>query len=258
MAKVASSLKKPDGLEEINKDNFFSIYKNLKLTDLPYIKARNAARLNSVGIFNVLDFYESPIWKLKAAFESILGYYWYARLRGYEIDGVEFGRRSYGNSYALPKPLTTPYELAPILVKLVTKMGARLRRAGYKASGIHFTISYRDGSFWHKGSTLARSVWDSRDIYKEAYRLLYLSPYRKPVRDLAVSCFKLSKSSQSQLELFEDIEKKRRLIDAVDEVNERWGDFVITPARMLGTQGVVIDRIAFGGVKELEEFTLRY
>lgn len=257
LAKVASSLKKPDGLEEINKDNFLNVYKILELTDLPYIKFRNAARLNSVGIFSVLDFYRSPIAKLKAAFESILGYYWYVRLRGYEIDNVEYSRRSYGNSYVLPKPLVTGEQLAPILAKLVTKMGARLRRAGYKASGIHVSIAYRDGSFWHKGATFPRVFFDSRDIYREAYKIMCRSIYQKPVRELAVSVFNLLKRTQTQLELFEDIEKKERLVSAVDEVNERWGNYVVTPARMMSAQSAVPDRIAFGGVKELEEFTLQ-
>jgi len=144
LAKLASQLKKPDGLEEINKDNFLNHYLKLKLTDLPYIKARNAIRLNSVGIFSVLDFYQSPIWKLKAAFKSILGYYWYVRLHGYELDDVVFGRRSYGNSYAFPKPLITPEQIAPILTKLVEKMGFRLRRAGYKARGVHLAVTFRD------------------------------------------------------------------------------------------------------------------
>lgn len=257
LAKVASSLHKPDGLDEINKDNFLRVYRRLRLTDLPYIKSRNAARLGSVGIFSVLDFYHSPIWKLKAAFESILGYYWYARLHGYEIDDVQFGRRSYGNSYALPKPLVTPEELSPILAKLVTKMGTRLRRAGYKAQGIHLAISYRDGTFWHKGVTCPKVLFDSRDIYKQAFKILCHSA-RKPVRDLSVSVFNLLKCGQTQLELFEDIERKERLVWAVDEVNERWGDYVITPARMLSAGNAVSDRIAFGGVKELEEFTLAF
>jgi DNA polymerase-4 len=208
-----------------------------------------------MGIFSVLDFYRSPIWRLKAAFESILGYYWYARLHGYEIDDVEFGRRSYGNSYALPKPLVTQGELAPILAKLVTKMSARLRRAGYKTRGVHVAISYRDGSFWHKGVTFLKELFATNDIYKKAFQILYSSPYKKPVRELAVSAFSLLNYPSSQLELFEDIEKKERLVSAVDEVNERWGNFVITPARMMATKEAVLDRIAFGGVKELEEFT---
>ena len=257
LAKVASSLRKPDGLDEINKDNFLEVYKNLELTDLPYIKVQNAARLNNMGIFTVLDFYSAPIWRLKAAFESINGYYWYVRLHGWEIDDIVFARRSYGNSYALPKPLSTSDELSPILSKLVEKTGARLRRAGYKARGIHVAISYRDGSFWHKGRSFPKVFFDSRDIYKEAYKIMLDSPYKKPVRELAVACFNLIKLSLTQLELFNDIVKRQSLVKAVDKINERWGSFIITPARMLGTQNSVPDRIAFGGVKELEEFTLR-
>ena len=267
LAKLASQLKKPDGLEEINKDNFLNHYLKLKLTDLPYIKVRNAVRLNSVGIFSVLDFYQSPIWKLKAAFKSILGYYWYVRLHGYELDDVVFGRRSYGNSYALPagrQAFQTPEQIAPILTKLVEKMGFRLRRAGYKASGVHLAVTFRDGSFWHKGVSFPKVFFDSRDIYRQAFKILCACPYLKPacrqagpVRDLAVSVFNLLKSGVSQLELFEDIEKRESLVKAVDEINERWGNFVLTPARMLSAATAVPDRIAFGNIKELEEFTIR-
>src|SRR3990172_8828199 len=117
LAKVASSLYKPDGLTEITKRNFLEIYQKLKLVDLPYIKLRNAIRLSFVGIATVEEFYMSPIWKLQAAFKSVNGYYWYLRLRGWEIDDVEFGRKTYGNSYALPNPLTTLDEIAPVLSK---------------------------------------------------------------------------------------------------------------------------------------------
>jgi hypothetical protein len=41
--------------------------------------------------------------------------------------------------------------------------------------------------------------------------------------------------------------KERRL------VLPKYGEFVITPALMMGMDDVIIDRIAFGGVKELEE-----
>jgi DNA polymerase-4 len=256
LAKLASNLKKPDGLEEINRKNFENVYANLSLTDLPYIKTRNAARLNSMGIYTVCDFYKAPIWRLKAAFESINGYYWYLRLRGFEIDDVIFGRRSYGNSYALPKPFSTPEEVSPILAKLVTKMGARLRHAGYKAQGVHIAISYRDGKLWHKGVTFPKIMFDSRDFNKEAYKLLCRSPYRKPILNLAVSAFNLKKVKVLQLDLFEDQEKKDKIVKSIDKVNERWGDYIVVPARMLAAKELVPDRIAFGGVKELEEFTL--
>lgn len=221
-------------------------------------KTRNAIRLGNMGIFSVLDFYQAPVWKLKAAFSSINGYYWYTRLHGYEVDDVAFGRRSYGNSFALPKPLTTPAELSPILTKLVEKMGSRLRAAGYKAKGIHLAIFFRDGTFWHKGRLIPKVLFDSREMYREAFRLLLVCPYKKTVRNLAVSCFGLVKEKEIQLELFNDVVKKEKLVNAVDKVNRRWGNFAVAPARMMATENVVLDRIAFGGVKELEELVTNH
>jgi DNA polymerase-4 len=257
LAKVAASLHKPDGLDEINKDSFMDCYSKLKLTDLPHIKMRNAIRLNSVGVFSVLDFYQASLPRLRAAFASIVSYYWFLRLRGWEIDDVDFSRRSYGNSFALPKPFSTPNELSSILSKLTHKMSLRMRRAGFSAKGVHLALIYRDWSFWHKGIGLSREVFSGQEIYKEAYQLLLSSPCQKPVREIAVSCFNLVKTGSLQLNIFEDVVKKKNLIKSVDRVNDSWGEFCLVPARMfLADKKWVPDRIAFGGVKELEEFTI--
>lgn len=249
LAKVASNLHKPDGLDEINKNNYLTIFSGLKLTDLCGIKTRSVIRLNSVGIFTVQDFYQAPLWKLRAAFNSVAGYYWYLRLKGYEIDDFKSERKTFGNSYALPKPLSTPEEISPILSKLVEKMGYRLRTAGYKAGGIHLAISFRDGSFWHQGGKLKRILYDSRDLYTQAYRLLLQCPLAgRPVRELAVSVFDLSSCHSSQLNLFEDVAKKEKLVESLDKINNQWGDFTVSPAKMVTMRGLILDRIAFGNV----------
>ncbi|HEX6977412.1 MAG TPA: DNA polymerase IV [Patescibacteria group bacterium] len=255
LAKTACSLHKPDGLEEINKDNFESVFSKLNLVDLCGIKARNASRLMGMGIYSVSQFYDSPIWKLKAAFSSIAGYYWWVRLHGFEIDDVEWGRRSYGNSYSLPKPFKSPKDLSPILAKLSEKTGFRLRKAGYKVQGVHLALLFKDHTYWHKGLKLPHPIFDSRDIFKTAFRLMCKSPLPKPVANIAVSCFNLTKKDTLQLNLFENIEKKKELVSAVDNINKRWGHFVVAQGGMLETSDYVPDRIAFGGVKELEEIT---
>lgn len=255
LAKTASNLKKPDGLSSITEKNHEDIFKKYDVTFLCGIKANNARRLASVGIKTVYDFYKADLWHLRSAFHSVNSYYWYVRLRGWEIDDTPFGRRSYGNSYSLPKPFSEPHDLAPTLAKLVTKMTSRLRRAGYAARGIHVAISYRNGLYWHKGHAFPRTLFETTDIYKEAFDMLLSSPYREPVRNLAVSCFDLLKKDHLQLELFSDVLKKDRLSKTMDSVNTRFGDFVLTPATMIDMQKYVPDRIAFGNVKELEEFT---
>lgn len=257
LAKVASNLKKPDGLEEISVGNFQSVYSSLKLTDLCGIKERSALRLNRLGIFSVWDFYLASIPRLRAAFESVLGYYWYLRLRGWEVDEVPFARKSYGNSFALPKPVRVGPDLAPIICKLTEKMTGRLRRAGFQAQGVHLAIIFRDWTFWHRGVKTQRVLFDSRDIYQELVRLMRDSPGQKLVREVAVSVFNLVKFQERQLDFFEDVIKKEQLSQSIDALNERWGDFVVAPGRILNMKGLVRDRIAFGGVKELEEFTLK-
>ncbi len=252
LAKTASSFKKPDGLVEINKDNFFQIYKKLDLRDLTGIDVKNASRLMSVGINSVTEFYEAPLLKIRSAFHSVLADYWYFRLRGWEVDSVEYGRKSFGNSYALPQPLTPSKELTPILSKLINKMGTRLRQSGYKAQGIHLAISYRDGDFWHRGQKTSKILFDSRDFYQHALKLMFTAP-KKPVRDISVSCFNLTKSEEIQLEIFDDVLKKKKLVKSMDDINEKLGNFTVTSGRMLGIGNRVPDRISFGNVKELEE-----
>lgn len=255
LAKQASNLKKPDGLEEINYANYQKIYSHLKLTDLSGIKLANTSRLNLYGIYTVLDFFRSDISKLRSAFHSINGYYWHLRLHGWEIDDVDFGRKSFGNMFSLPKPLTTPEELSPILHKLIEKCSFRLRSAGFLARGVHVALLYRDHSFWHHGSVSSYHSSPS-DIYKHAFHILSSSPYQKPVANLAVSLFDLIKTNSCQLDFFSNIIKKNNLVSAIDKINRTYGSFVITPAMMLSVKELVPDRISFGGVKELEQFVI--
>lgn len=251
LAKVASGLHKPDGFDEINKNNFWNIYSKLKLTDLTGIKIKTAIKLNSVGIYNVLDFYCAPLWKIKAAFHSIESVYWYARIHGYEVDNVEFARRSYGNSVSIGSDVSEKSETAPILSNLVEKMCARMRLAGYSAGGIHLSLIYKDGSFWSQRKSFQKTLFDSRDIFQESLKLLYKSPFNGNIHNIAVSVFDLKKMSNLQLNFLEDVERKKSLIKAIDTINKNFGDFTIRPARMLAGKQKVLDRISFGGVKDL-------
>jgi DNA polymerase-4 len=258
LAKIAAGIEKPNGIHEINAANFQEIYEKLALTDLTGISTRYARRLNRAGIFSIVDLYNASVSHAKAGFASVNGLYWYMRLRGWEIDDVVYARRSYGNSYALPKPLTGATELSPILSKLVSKMASRLRRAGLSARGVHVAVNYKDGKYWHKGVSFSEQLFDGRDIYKRAFRILAMSPHdESPASKLSVAAFGLSEHMIMQLGLFEDLPKKKSLVEAVDSVNDKWGEFTVVPARMVGTSDYVPDRIAFGGVKELQELYMR-
>lgn len=44
---------------------------------------------------------------------------------------------------------------------------------------------------------------------------------------------------------------------AIDQINNKYGEFMVTPALMMDMDKQIIDRIAFGGVKELEDIYRR-
>lgn len=257
LAKTAAGLHKPDGLDVIDVNNYEKIYKSLELLDLNGINIRNNLRLNLHNIYTVWDFYNAPLYMNRAAFESINGYYWYLRLRGWEIDSVEFARKSFGNSYAMPHSDGTKEELLPILQKLTEKTGSRLRASNFQAQGVHLSLSFRERrGYWHKGIKLPHPIITSHDIYKTAVYLLNKCPHLNPTcpsklqrsgaHVLAVSVFNLSKKGDLQLDMFDNKPKKEAIYSAVDEINDKWGKFVIIPARSLLAQNHVHDRIAFG------------
>ncbi len=255
LAKLAASLHKPDGLDVITHENLGVIYSQVQLIDLCGINTRFQARLNAAGIFTPLEFLAASLQTLKKqVFRSICGYYWYLRLRGYEIDVIDFSRKSYGQSYALPRYTSDPKQLSRLLLKLTEKMGRRLRKAGYTAQGIHMSCLYADGTYWHGGRLVHLPMYTTQELFIKAQWVLNHQPERKSVTHLAVSCYHLASAGAEQLDLFDtETTKKRKLSDALDAINDKYGEFVITPALMLGMDDIIIDRVAFGGVKELED-----
>jgi DNA polymerase-4 len=222
----------------------------LKYQGMP--EALRTSPLNAMecGIFTPMEFYNAPLELLKKqVFQSILGYYWYLRLRGHEIDAIDFKRKSFGNTYALQKQTNDARELARLLTKLCEKTGRRLCRAKYSAQGVHVACVYTDLSWWHIGRNFDVPIYTTRDIYIKALRLLNMSGYKKRVRNVAVSVYDLIPNTDEQLEMFAS--PTHAMSEAMDEINNKWGEFVITPALMMGMDDIILDRIVFGGVKEL-------
>lgn len=255
LAKLAASLHKPDGLDVITSKNILAVYREVSLKDLNGINTRFEARLNANGIFTPLDFFHASVETLKChVFKSILGYYWYLRLRGWEVDDVEFRRKSYGQSYALHTYTNDPYEISQLLMKLCEKMGRRLRSAGYCAYGIYVSCVYDDHTYWHQGITFQQPLYATSELFTKAQLVLNHQPVRKKITNLAVSCYNLDKTALNQLDLFDTVQSKQRTVaKAADAINDKYGEYVITPALMMGLGDRIIDRISYGGVKELED-----
>lgn len=245
LAKIASGLHKPDGLDVIDRNNIEEILTELALEDLCGIKEGYGGRLRRYGILAPLMMYHATSRDLQRAFQSKIGHDWWLWLHGWESDLFDRNEtKSIGHSYALKIPYTTTdLRLHQILCQLVEKMGRRLRQNGFFAQGIHISCLFTDHMYWNHGEKIHTMLFSSSDLYKEAFRVLGQAPV-KPVRILAVSCFSFSK--EEQLSFWSN---SRELTDALDAIADRWGEFTVFPARMLSMGQKVLDRIAFGAVR---------
>ncbi len=251
LAKTAAGLNKPDGLDIITRYNAENVYLFLTLTDLCGINTRFERRLHNAGIFTVPQFYEASLQKLhKEVFQSIAGFHWYHRLRGYEVDSIEFERRSIGHEYSLHKKTANQYELSRILMKMCEKVGRRLRRNNLIAHGVYLRVGYTDNDDFHQSHTYNSIMYSSLDIYKHAQKILNSQPEPKTVRLLAVGVFDLEPNHPHQIELYNPY--KDTLVKAMDTINDRYGEFIVTTGRMMGTTGEAPDRIAFGKMHDLK------
>lgn len=244
LAKTASNLKKPDGLEKIDQTNYLEIYSKLNLTDLCGINHALSGRLNSVGIFSVLDFYQAPLIQLRSAFKSVLAKYWYLRLRGWEIDDFSSSVKSFGHSFSPPRHPASFSQISPLLHKLIHKTFCRFYPKNYAVSGISLAIVYQNRSFWHSSRVLPKPCFDPFSLYRHAYSLLINFP-QKPISTISFSCFNLSRRSSVQLQLFET-NRFPQIASALHKINRRFGTFSLTSAGMLSAKNMIPDRIGFG------------
>jgi len=242
LAKLASGLHKPDGFDILDSHNFMDIYNSIDLQEFCGINRRNEARLHRVGIFTPVQFYQSDIQTLKSAFQSVLGMYWYTRLRGYEVDDVDFKRRSYGQSYVLPRVMVLG-EWRPILAKLIAKAARRLRATGNFATGVHLALQYGDHTSWHTSHHLKVQIFTDADLLASGLALLPTN--LKPVKKIAVTFFGIEKDN-GQLTCFQDLTKQKLLVKSLDNLNNKWGEYSVTYGSFLGSSGHVRDAIAFG------------
>ncbi len=248
LAKLASSLHKPDGLDLIDHTNLKEVYSKIALIDLNGINVRYQARLNAFNIFTPLEFLGAgELFLMKQVFQSIVGRYWYLRLRGFEVDEMKVVRKSFGQDYALGEKTKDPDKIKRIIMKLCEKMGRRLRASGNSASGIHLMIWYEDWSFWHRSKKIKKYLYTTRELFSQSMSIFEETEVKKIVRKISVSCFDLTPKDEISLNLFED-DKKYKLSQALDKINDRYGEYAVVPATMMNMDKTILDRIAFGGI----------
>lgn len=253
LAKTASNLHKPDGLDKIDYTNLKEVYRLLKLTDLNGIAKHYEARLNAAGIFTPMDFLNASSEKLrKQVFHSVIGDDWYQRLRGYEVDDGSTKLGHIGRQFVLDQRTNDDSVILPRFQYLCETTGKKLRYNQVDARGILVWLVLQNGEYWQMRKMHKSTFYTDQDIYTRALYLFNQRP-RLPVATIGVTCYGFSPTNRAQASLFEEQNKQEWLTEAIDEINERYGIFIIHSLNSLEGKNIVRQKIpAFGGSKYFE------
>ncbi len=265
LAKIASNLKKPNGLVVMKPGQYQQRLFALKLTDLPGINVAMNARLNRAGIQTVEDFWKLSPKHARLVWGGVGGERFWYKLHGFEVPDLHSQKRVIGHSRVLD-PAHRGLENAFLIASQLTmKAAGRLRRAGLYARRFSLHCKTVENKRWETQQTFspAQDNFTFLGVLKTMWRDMSraLGPVR--LKKVSITLTDLLVTHDVTLDLF-DVAlchrqrfKNEELSQSIDALNTRFGAGTIsigwTPKTSAGHVGT---KIAFNRVPAREEFDL--
>jgi DNA polymerase-4 len=237
LAKLASEMQKPDGLTVIRPEEVSQVLDRVPAKDLCGIGKKTERQLDLYGIKSCGDLGRFPVNILRKKF-GIIGERLHQMGLGIDDSPVIPAEdadevKSVGHSMTLERDIEDRKEILKFLLQLSEMVGRRARRYNVWGKTVTLSIRYADFDTWvGKQETLPQYINQSEDIYRAAVAILDTLVLMQPVRLLGVRLSNLRYES-NQLPLFPGERKKAQLVEAMDEVNDRYGDFSVTFGSLL-------------------------
>ncbi|MBI5762865.1 MAG: DNA polymerase [Planctomycetes bacterium] len=254
LAKVASDMKKPDGLTVLDTPDLPQKLFPLALTDFPGIGPRMFRRFASRGITTVQQLCSLGTDELESIWGGVVGNRFYRALIGHDSPDLPTQRRTVGHSHVLPPRLRTAAGAQGVLVRLLCKAAARMRRLGYCAGRLDAYVTFRNGGSWHDW----RKLSDVRDTSSLLDSFIDMwakrGAFRTPLK-VGLVLSDLTAEANATAPLFHDQQRRVGLSTMMDRINSRFG----RDAVHIGTMHEYLDsaptRIAFSNVPDLDDPT---
>lgn len=231
-AKLGSDYKKPDATTYIGKDNYKDIVWPLPVSDLLFAGKKSAAKLKDINVITIGDLASADQLFL-AEYLGKAGTMLWRYANGLDESAVaradyERELKSINNSTTTPEDMSTPQQVYGTLKGLCAGASMRLRRRGLETAGVALYVRDRDLNKYEHQRGLLIPTDSSGKIYEAAKKLFDESyDWHAPIRSIGIKCSKLTKAGKgSQISLFEVQEesvKDRKLSEAVDKINSRYG-----------------------------------
>lgn len=237
-AKFAAKQVKPDGFNVIPPWQAREALRDVPVTQLCGIGDGIGAFLAKYGVHTCGDMEKLPIGILAQRFGNPGRRIWYM-CQGLDPAQVETriaAPKSMGHGKVMPPATRDANTILTYLMHMSEKLAARLRR--HCMQGRHFSIGLRVDSGW-LGNRFACAVPtnDSHVIVAMCERMLAGYWRGEGVHGVQVTALDPAPALQ-QMEMFIDDpvkqDRQRRVNAVMDQINGRYGEFVLAPAQLLG------------------------
>ena len=235
VAKVASDLRKPDGLVVVEPGDEAAFLAPLPISRLWGVGPSTAAALRDFNVVTIGDLAALDRSALVRRFGKH-GASLVDRAAGRDGDPVDDpdAAKSVSHEHTFDEDTSDPEVLERTLLAMAEGVSGRLRHAGLKAGTI--TVKIRDSGF--NTITRQRSMAEPTDLTEPIWRTA-LDLARPEMRGKRIRLLGVGTSGfgeREQLGMFEAGDaRRRRVVEAADEVRERFGTRAITRARLLET-----------------------
>jgi DNA polymerase-4 len=240
VAKIASELRKPDGLVVVPAGEEAAFLAPLPIERLWGVGAKTRAALADYGVRTIGDLASVPVDLLARRFGKF-GPILHERARGIDPTpiGLEADAKSMSHEHTFDVDTADREEIERTLLSLAEGVASRLREGEVRARGV--SLKFRDSDF--VTITRQRTLREPTDLAEDLYRAVVelsrpevraVAARGLKVRLLGVAAFHLS--AAEQIGLFEAPNVKReRAAEAVDAVRRKFGRKSIARARLLAS-----------------------
>jgi DNA polymerase-4 len=142
---------------------------------------------------------------------------------------------SFGHSMTFNHDISSKEVLKAQMLRLSEMVGRRTREDDFSGKTISLTIRYKDFTTFTRQTSLKTPISKTRDIYSAANKILSTINLSQSVRLLGISLSNLVKNSK-QLDLFLEEKKQKQVTNAMDSVNNRFGDLTLTWGSLLNLE----------------------
>jgi DNA polymerase IV len=231
LAKIASDLRKPDGLVVVEAGEVENFLRDLPIARLWGVGPKTEERLHGIGLHTIGAIRARAREELTQALGSGLGVHLYDLARGHDERPVvpDWEPKSISNETTFEEDTRDQELLVQTIRRLAESVGRRLRRENYRARKVTLKLRYEPFETHTRQISVKEPIDTDEEIARLALLLFSRFSLDRRIRLIGVGTGEIVRPGDgpTQMGLFEEPRKDRIIDRTVDAIRERFGDDLI-------------------------------